>query len=237
MPRNELRNRLKRKQSEFDVEPTANINKKKTKKPSSPEDESGERAPRQFQLMMKVMERRTNGQKISSEDTGEQPKYTKSGSSSSNLQIQPGEKLSEFSRRVNEALPLVKAKSGMPSKADMKRMKRRERLKAEEEQRRQKRIERREEYENREDDLQQEKQKRKSKREVSPDPWSHLEKKKAKFGEVVDAPPVLKLPTKLLTNVPNASGSLAKREMLAQERERVIAEYRCLMEKKRFTLK
>lgn len=246
MPRKRPRNPAKRKEQEYDAEPSNNINKvskrrKKGNVKSSLEDfddDNGGRTPRQFQLMMKVMEGRKKGEKISSEDNGQEAAGGKNKKILENLpalKIQPGERLSEFSQRVNDALPLIKARSGSPSRKDRKRIKKLENIRVQQEQRRQKLIESGELDENEETQRRSRSQRRhhKGKRDKSPDPWAHLEKKPVKFGEVADAPPDLKLPSKLLSNIPKAAGSLAKREMLAEERERFISQYRVFMEQKR----
>ena len=48
-----------------------------------------------------------------------------------------------------------------------------------------------------------------------------------KFGEVADRPPELPL-RKQKSSIPKSAGSLARREMLEQERARFIEEYRKL---------
>ena len=87
--------------------------------------------------------------------------------------------------------------------------------------------------------------KKTGKRGESPDPWAELEKKRAapKFGEVADAPPVLKRPREVfkmytgagvnVEGIPKNAGSLMKREELAGERRNIVDAYRRMMEEKR----
>ncbi|EAW14464.1 uncharacterized protein ACLA_075020 [Aspergillus clavatus NRRL 1] len=80
-----------------------------------------------------------------------------------------------------------------------------------------------------------------------PDPWAKLKKRdsanKANPLEVVQAPPQLTKPKEVfkvrggakvdVANVPNAVGSLRRREELAGERRTIVEEYRRLMAEKR----
>lgn len=150
-----------------------------------------------------------------------------------NLKMMPGESWADFNRRVNNALPLVhkkktkrdnhnsffqeKGKKG--NNSDLKNAK----------------DEDSKDEENYDENGNERGGKKKRKRENSPDPWAHLETKKdrPKFGEIADRPPDLRVPTKLLNNVPKSAGSMARRYILQTEREKIIEGYRALMEKKK----
>lgn len=175
---------------------------------------------------------------------------TLAAATTSDLKIKPGESMGDFSRRVNDALPMGRAKSGGPSRGALRTAKKRARMEAEVAAARQKRIERGEDNGGDDDDPDGNdietsgnakwndrgtKRNKSGKREVSPDPWGHLKKPAPKFGDVVDRPPELKLSAKMLSNVPKAAGSMAKRFMLQDERQKVIDGYRALMESKRGT--
>lgn len=158
----------------------------------------------------------------------------------SDLKIKPGESMADFSRRVNQALPVGRGKSDSgPSRAALKAQKKRARLEKELEAARQRKLERGEiDDDDGEEDAdvrwsQRGTTKKNGKRETSPDPWARLQKPAPKFGDVVDRPPELNLSGKILNNVPKSAGSLAKRHMLQSERQKVIDGYRALMEKKR----
>lgn len=237
MPRKRPRNPLKRKQVEFDADPSANINllskrKKKQRKQPANEDDT----PKAFARMMKWQEQRQAKQNNREDDTTSTTKKKKAKESSdanpaAELKIMPGESMGEFSRRVNEALPLVKARSGSPSRADKKRMRQKEKAeRLKRERRRAAGLPSDEETDEEEETT----AKRGRKRSPSPDPWASLESRKQtpKFGEVADRPPELTVPKKLLNNVPKSAGSMAKRHMLEQERGRFIEAYRKLMEEK-----
>jgi len=90
-------------------------------------------------------------------------------------------------------------------------------------------------------------QKKKPKpRGPSPDPFAILLEKrgKAKFGETAEAPPELRVKPKEILRaprgvgvdvggIPKAVGSIARREMLAEERRGVVERYREMMEGRR----
>lgn len=128
--------------------------------------------------------------------------------------MEPGESWTDFNQRVNEALPLVHAKK---QKVSLEKTKPKNKNQPES------------------DLSDEETNTRHKKRDRSPDPWAHLEKKRPKFGEVVDAPPQLTVPKRILSSVPKNAGSMARRFMLEQERERVVKQYRELVEKKQAT--
>ncbi|KAK7203157.1 hypothetical protein BZA70DRAFT_284000 [Myxozyma melibiosi] len=159
----------------------------------------------------------------------------------------PGETFSEFSRRVDDALPVIKAKSGVPSAAAVRRLKKQEIA----EKNGQKPVRRKtkkgdpeevltddgEDYSDEEKE-EQRYQDLKNKRSSSPDPWLKLRKSNLpKFGEVAEAPPVLKVPSKKLLSVPKKAGSLAERLVLEAEREMVIGKYRAMVERKQWKSK
>lgn len=147
---------------------------------------------------------------------------------------------------MDDALPVIKAKSGVPSAAAIRRQKKQEIA----EKNGQKPIVRlknnpganEELTDDGEDYSDEEKEERryqelKSKRSTSPDPWKKLRKSSIpKFGEVADAPPVLKAPSKKLLSVPKTAGSLAERMVLEAERNMVIGKYRAMIERKQFKM-
>lgn len=192
--------------------------------------------------------------------------------------ILPGEKLSDFSARVDRALPLsamTKSAGGAKSK-DHKMTKHEKHLRRLQEGWRKDdaRIKEKElaEREEREFEMGEELEllkaweqdmrggKAKKKRIVKksgggddgsgdddPDPWAKLKKRdkerQANPFEVAEAPPTLSKPREIfkvrggakvdVANIPNAVGSLRRREELAGERRSIVEEYRRLMAAKR----
>lgn len=199
--------------------------------------------PKAFARMMKFQQERknrsldaeTSNSKVEKK-TVKKVKNDKTSNAASNLKIEQGESLFDFNKRVNEALPLIKAKGGEIKRGQLKKMKAKEKAEKQRQEELQKRRDRGEFSDNDDDENDRDREARKSgkKRDVSPDPWAALEAKrtKPKFGDVVDAPPDLRLPKKLLKNVPKSAGSMARRAMLEDERDRVINSYRRLKEEK-----
>ncbi|KAH6081207.1 hypothetical protein HBI65_213460 [Parastagonospora nodorum] len=197
------------------------------------------------------------------------------------LRIQPGESMSEFKARVDQALPLsgvTKSSKKVAGVSDHRITKHERRLKRlqkgwrEEEARiREKEQEERELAEEEEDEEKamwedktsdlpttvngKKKKAKKSKRTLlagevdnnSEDEWEALNKKRESrkgLHDVVSAPPEFtKTPREIFKvkngagakvgNVPNAAGSLRKREELGEERKTIIDTYRELMAAKR----
>ncbi|KAJ5894071.1 hypothetical protein N7495_005762 [Penicillium taxi] len=204
--------------------------------------------------------------------------------------ILPGEKLSDFSARVDRALPLSQmSKSTLPNGAKNrdhkvtkheKHLKRLQagwraddiKIKEKEEAEREERAEAMEEQLElmKEWDLERRGGKAKKKGAIpkkkkkganadadvdihsgddDPDPWAKLKKRdkerKANVNpfDVAKAPPTLQKPREIfkvrggakvdVANVPNAVGSLRRREELAGERRNIVEEYRRLMAEKR----
>lgn len=186
--------------------------------------------------------------------------------------IMPGERMSEFSARVNQAMPV----SGLArkGKANIEGMKERRTKKekqmhkmyaewrAEEAKIKEREEEAREKAEEEDEEKEAEfggqkikfpeseraKKGRKKKEigetdERDEDPWAVLKQqrgKRAALNDVVQAPPELKVVPKEkfkvkggarvnVANVPNASGSLKKREELGDARREVIERYRAMM--------
>ncbi|KAK9455069.1 hypothetical protein V1511DRAFT_329726 [Dipodascopsis uninucleata] len=172
-------------------------------------------------------------------------------SSTVDLKIRPGESMTDFNRRVNEAIPIIRAKTGVPSAGAVRRAEKRERaivngaklpsLLSKKSQTTTNpgdtdiddaTAERLLGFEDEEDE-ERTYLEFKSKRSRSPDPWKSLSRPPApKFGEVAEAPPQLKALTKKLPNVPKSAGSIAQRMILESERDRVIAEYRAKQKRK-----
>jgi hypothetical protein len=240
MPRKKPRNPLKRKSVEYNQDPDA-VKTKKKKKTVNPrieeEEKLGGKTPKEFQRLLNMSKKEPTKAQTSEPERGRKlpkkanEKKPEAGSTTAEeLKIQPGEKMADFVRRVDQALPLVKARSGSPSRADKKRQRQRERALRQAEQRRKEKG-----TDDVEEEMLQQQEQKVSKRSPSPDPWAHLEARdvKPKFNEVSSKPPELKAPTKLMKNVPKAAGSMARRDMLEQERNRFIERYRALMEHKR----
>ncbi|GAD91718.1 conserved hypothetical protein [Paecilomyces variotii No. 5] len=205
--------------------------------------------------------------------------------------ILPGEKLSDYSARVNMALPLSGiSKSKNPASGDLPKLRETRQTKHEKHLRRLQQGWREDEAKIRERE-QEEREEREAEMEEQLDLWKEWEaeagknkakkkgnkskkKKKGKNGldsdiedddddddpweklkerdrasrpanplEVVQAPPQLTKPREVfkvrggarvdVANVPNAAGSLRRREELAGERKSIVEEYRRLMAEKR----
>lgn len=193
-------------------------------------------------------------------------------------QILPGEKLSDFSARVDRALPLAaitKTQAGQRKDRDHKITKHEKHLRRLQagwrEDEAKIREKEQEEKEEREEQMEEQielmkkwdaerrggKARKKGtvpKRNKSgdggdddPDPWAKLLKRdkerKANPFEVAQAPPELKKPREIfkvrggakvdVANVPNAVGSLRRREELASERRNIVDEYRRMVAERR----
>lgn len=228
------------------------------------------------------------------DDTEKATKRAEAPSSKSNSaipKILPGEKLSDYSARVNMALPLSGiSKSKNPASGDLPKLRETRQTKHEKHLRRLQQGWREEEARIRERE-QEEREEREAEMEEQLDLWKEWEteagknkakkkgnkskkKKKGKNGldsdiddddddddpweklkerdrasrpanplEVVQAPPQLTKPREVfkvrggarvdVANVPNAAGSLRRREELAGERKSIVEEYRRLMAEKR----
>lgn len=205
---------------DFDNDPSTIIHKKRRKRP---QDELTADAPRAYRTLMKWQAHA----KQRAEERATKPKEEKIA-----LKIRKGESMSDFSRRVNESVPLPMAKGVNDAKAMKTSQRQRakaDRLRAEYKTRLDKRRGRTEDDDGA--DLDAENWKKSGKRDTSPDPWAHLQQSRPKFGDVVDKPPELpKL--KRMSNVPKSAGSLARRELLESERQNVIDEYRRLKARK-----
>ncbi|KAK9358727.1 hypothetical protein V1504DRAFT_460074 [Lipomyces starkeyi] len=158
------------------------------------------------------------------------------------LKMLPNESFADFTRRVNEALPVVRAKSGAPSMEAVRKMKKREIAEANGQKPLRSKHKKgaaadEEEYDDGIDYSDDEAEERrymelKTKRSSSPDPWKRLSRPAPpKFGEIAAAPPVLKPPSKKLVNVPKKAGQLSERLALEAEREQVIGKYRAMVER------
>lgn len=145
--------------------------------------------------------------------------------------IKPGESLKEFSRRINDTIAVPKSR-GVSSKSAEKVAKRQRlkanNLRAEYQQKWDAKRNKLEETEAGTDMWMPEKD--------DEDPWAALNSRKeqVKFGDVADRPPELPR-LKANKGVPRSAGSLARRELLEEERRRVISKYREMKEKKSST--
>lgn len=140
------------------------------------------------------------------------------------LERKRGESMADFSRRVDQAIPLPRARgveSRKTAKNAKKNRKTAENLRAEYHQKWEAKKRRLEDADDANDDL--------SVEDDGEDIWASVnaKSKKPKFGEVADRPPELPR-LKQLNNVPKSAGSLYRREMLESERQRVIDTYRKL---------
>ncbi|KAG5358284.1 hypothetical protein CJU89_4795 [Yarrowia sp. B02] len=243
MPRKRPRNILKREVVPLDQDPEDFANRKKQKitkkkgKAAKVSDEGlQDDTPKNFKRMMARQERAAQSKEPErgrKKKKDEYPVDKHISHENSALQMKPGESWADFSRRVDEALPNAKARKSQNAKEltklDKKNIQKQKNRVLQNEMDYKKQDEEAEEG----DGLDEKRLKNdlffpKKVRDKSPDPWAVLEKKnkKAKFGEVADAPPVLNLPRKLLPNVPKASGDNARRLILEAERQKVIDEYR-----------
>jgi hypothetical protein len=192
-------------------------------------------------------------------------------------QILPGEKLSDFSARVDRALPLAaitKTQAGQRKDRDHKMTKHEKHLRRLQagwrEDEAKIREKEQEEKEEREEEMEEQielmkkwdlerrggkarkkgtvpKKKKGDVGDDDPDPWAKLKKRdkerKANPFEVAQAPPELKAPREIfkvrggakvdVANVPNAVGSLRRREELASERRNIVDEYRRMVAERR----
>ncbi|ODQ68543.1 hypothetical protein NADFUDRAFT_49180 [Nadsonia fulvescens var. elongata DSM 6958] len=274
MPRKRARNVLKRPVVEHDIAPgevekksgnqkrREKINNKRAKEYTTDGSIIDNDTPKSFQRLMrwsdkkqgKISEDDKARNKRDSEDRGRskvksQKSHKKNTIEASELKIQPGESMRDFSRRVDQALPMVKARAGSPTRIDKRKQKKLARV-AKEEEARQERMgctvsedEELARIEQEEEDFEKygtkinlnppTKKNKNGKREASPDPWAVLSKPAPKFGDVVSAPPTLNFKPKKYNNVPKTVGvSMAKRAMLEEERNRFIDMYREMMDKK-----
>ncbi|KAG5361529.1 hypothetical protein CJU90_2912 [Yarrowia sp. C11] len=250
MPRKRPRNVLKRDSVPLDQDPEDFASRKKSKftkkKGKFAKDNYNEKhdddTPKSFKRMMARQDRSNQsqdderGRKTAKKD--QYPTNKHISHENSKLQMKPGESWADFSRRVDEALPNAKPRRSENakelSKLDKKNIQKQKNRVLQNEMDYKKEDEAAEEG----DGLDEKRLKNdlffpKKQRDKSPDPWAVLEKKnkKAKFGEVADAPPVLNLPRKLLPNVPKSSGDNARRLILEAERQKVIDEYRKISRK------
>ncbi|KAJ5398018.1 hypothetical protein N7509_006131 [Penicillium cosmopolitanum] len=191
--------------------------------------------------------------------------------------ILPGEKLSDFSARVDRALPLAaitKTQAGQRKDRDHKMTKHEKHLRKLQagwrEDEAKIREKEQEEKEEREEEMEEQielmkkwdlerrggkarkkgtvpKKKNGDVGDDDPDPWAKLKKRdkerKANPFEVAQAPPELKAPREIfkvrggakvdVANVPNAVGSLRRREELASERRNIVEEYRRMVAERR----
>ncbi|KAK9476068.1 hypothetical protein V1514DRAFT_312290 [Lipomyces japonicus] len=219
------------------------VKKIKKKRVSKREDEGGN-TPRQF---LELMNRMNKPQTTKSKDAEPTATTTTTAAEAkkaalAEIKRESGESLADFTRRVNEALPIIRAKTGVPSAAAVRQAKRREKAEANGQKPLPKKKKKSDPVEENEDDginySDEEEEERayldfKSQRSRSPDPWKKIAKRNVpKFGEVADAPPVLNAPAKKLQNVPKSAGTAAQRMLLEAERETVIARYRAMNDRK-----
>ncbi|KAJ8099685.1 hypothetical protein POJ06DRAFT_114724 [Lipomyces tetrasporus] len=264
-----------KKKLDAKAEDSAKVGKPK-KKVSRKKEEVGGNTPRAFAELMS----RLNGEKFAkdaAEETGQNGEVDKKGMDSEarkkrtrleatvaaekkaesdakkrdELKMQAGESFADFTRRVNEALPIVRARSGVPSKEAVRKMKKREIAEANGQaplrvkKKKGTSAEEKEEEDNDdgEDYSDEEAEERrymelKTKRSGSPDPWKKLSRAPPpKFGEIAAAPPVLIPPSKKLLNVPKKAGPLSQRLELEAERQQVIGKYRVMVERKQGKLR
>lgn len=188
--------------------------------------------PRQFKRMMEMQQRLTAKTQKPASRPAPKPKpaapTSKQGPtplrSMPKLERQKGESMRDFSRRVDQAIPLPKARGVESRKTARNAQKHKataENLRAEYHQRWEAKRRRQEELDDENESLTVE--------DDGEDIWARVnaKAKKPKFGEVADRPPELPR-LKQLSSVPKAAGSQARREMLEAERQKVIDQYRKL---------
>lgn len=249
MPRKRPRNVLKREIVPLDQDPEDFAGRKKqkfTKKKGKFAKENYNEAhdddtPKNFKRLMQRQERANQPK---DEERGRKktkdlyPTNKHISHTNSALQMKPGESWTDFNRRVEEALPNAKPRKAENAKEmsrlDKKNVKKQQNRVLQNEMDYKKQDEAEEEG----DGMDEKRLKNdlffpKKQRDKSPDPWAVLDKKKKKpkFGEVADAPPVLNLPRKLLPNVPKSAGDKTRRLILEAERQKVIDEYRKISRK------
>ncbi|KAK9323003.1 hypothetical protein V1517DRAFT_321590 [Lipomyces orientalis] len=263
-----------KKKLDSNAEDSGKVGKPK-KKVRRKKEEVGGNTPRAFAELMS----RLNGEKFAkgaAEETGQNGEVDKKGMDSEarkkrtrleatvaaekkaesdakkrdELKMQEGESFADFTRRVNEALPIVRARSGVPSREAVRKLKKREIAEANgqtplraKKKKGTSAEEGEEDNDDGEDYSDEEAEERrymelKAKRSGSPDPWKKLSRAPPpKFGEIAAAPPVLIPPSKKLLNVPKKAGPLSQRLALEAERQRVIGEYRVMVERKQRKLR
>lgn len=174
----------------------------------------------------------TSGKKKRKRSTAtEEERKDKKPNVATEPQIQSGETLREFNRRVDATMPVQTKIAREPRKPKKVVV-----------------VEKKEEEEEGDYDDGEDRKRRRGKnkgggRGASPDPWAELAARREapKFGGAAPAPPSLAKPKAVLhtrgivdvDGVPKSAGSLAKREGLAVERKGVVEAYRKMMEGKR----
>ncbi|EEB08273.1 fungal protein [Schizosaccharomyces japonicus yFS275] len=155
----------------------------------------------------------------------------------------PGEKMSEFSQRVNRAIP-VSFKSGPVKVDEFTDKKTAKKIKRKQEKREAELDEKEMELEDTNWEAETTGQyipiESHRKRKGSPDPWESLNKQRPAFNERVDAPPVLPSlkKTSIIHSIPKKdkqgnTESLARRKALGEERQALIERYRAMMQARR----
>ncbi|BFZ59529.1 hypothetical protein YB2330_000540 [Saitoella coloradoensis] len=260
---------FKRLKVEEDAAPDAapvnskpNKKRKRASNNSKEDDKLGGGIPKAFQRILDLQNRHKQGMKRKDFelDTGVRKKRPADGDAEAQkkkkakkaqetkeketekkqeLKIQPGEKMSDFKRRVNEALPMVKPDRDPKDTTVKGKKAKKAATKAEGE-----------DGDEEEDEGEDRKKRTTSgrtirRREPSPDPFAHLATTK-KFGDIVQEPPTLTARPRLREGalgipktIKKADGSgveevtMAKRVMLGREREEMIRKYRELMASKK----
>lgn len=188
--------------------------------PKRKNSEDNDDTPRAFKRLMDLRSRMATGKHI----------VRKEKSSTTQLpKINPGESLRDFNRRINDSISVPKSR-GVASKSAEKVAKRQRlkanNLRAEYHQRWEAKRSKLEQYEDGYSYWMPEKD--------DEDPWAEINarKEQTKFGEVADKPPELPR-LKAKSNTPRSAGSIARRELLEEERKRVIAKYREMKDSRR----
>lgn len=245
-------------------------------RPSKKRKRSGDLEDDTPKAFVRMMQFQKTGQRPTGLDDGEKPRKKKkhahaaeataSNQDKKALRIMPGERMAEFSARVNQALPLaginqkgkkIEGFRERRTKLEKKITKRQEEWRKNEEKRKEREEEARdlEEEEDEAPDYWGSKDGRRSKRQrrqgdtgaAVDDPWEKLkdarEKPKGVFDVVQEPPTFTRLPTEKfkvkqgarvdVVDVPNAAGSLRKREELGDTRKSLIESYRRMMESRR----
>ncbi|PWW79657.1 hypothetical protein C7212DRAFT_356443 [Tuber magnatum] len=216
---------------EYDLPaPTAQPPTRKRKRPKKTDDDT----PKEFTRLLS----RVQQNKPKPNGLDDPPTKARKPHPIPELKIQPSESLRQFNRRVNTSLPITlkpegnsKAQSAKEKKEKAKSILASDGGGGEGEDR------------SGEEGGARRKRGRNKGRAVSPDPWAALMEKRrvTKFSDLATAPPVLVKPKIVLHSrgvvdvegVPKSSGSLARREGLAEERRGIVEGYRRLVEERR----
>ncbi|GMM51506.1 hypothetical protein DASB73_024690 [Starmerella bacillaris] len=192
---------------------TDKVTKRKPKQKRRSKKDDEDDTPRAFKRLMELNERIKNPRPVEKKVKNKPPQIVR----------EKGESMFEFKKRVDDSipLPLVKGINNHKAMRNAKKSKQKaENLRAEYKQKLDSKRRRQEELDaDNEDHLMPDDE----------DIWAgvNAKKKAPVFGDVADRPPELFKP-KITSNIPKSAGSLARRQMLEEERAKIIEHYRKL---------